>query len=245
MKRVVLSLAISVICCFSAIGQVSITDSVATLIEQHKLDSALLTIHHGMKKYSDVDSVYALLAEYKADVHLEQEYYDSIFYIYLDVYEKFPEHPSALGELVILYGDNGMFDEAFFFLDLQYDLNFRRDIVFNNYAYYNGLAGNYEKSLLYCDSTLQIASTDHIQSATYNNRGYALMKLGKFKEAKRSIEKSLEILPTNSFAYRNLALIYLEANEPIQACKALAKSREYGGVNISQMVIDEYKLECK
>lgn len=44
-----------------------------------------------------------------------------------------------------------MFDEASYFIDLLYELKFNREIVFDNYAFYNGFAGNYELSIKYAD----------------------------------------------------------------------------------------------
>lgn len=61
-----------------------------------------------------------------------------------------------------------------------------------------------------------------------NNMGYAYYKLHKLDLAEEKINHAIRVLPSNSYAYRNLALVAIEKGEMDVACKHLAKSRELG-----------------
>lgn len=62
----------------------------------------------------------------------------------------------------------------------------------------------------------------------WNNRGYARYKLGDLKGALKDVRKSIDMRPSNSYAYRNLALIHIaQANED-DACTALENALKRG-----------------
>ena len=62
----------------------------------------------------------------------------------------------------------------------------------------------------------------------YNNRGLVKHKLGDSVGGIKDIERSLELYEDNSYAYRNLALIYKDIGKPTLACKNCAKAIEMG-----------------
>ena len=61
-----------------------------------------------------------------------------------------------------------------------------------------------------------------------NNMGYAYLQLGKLEQAEEKVMESLDLFPTNNYAYRNLALIKIEQKELDKACEYIAKSLELG-----------------
>lgn len=61
-----------------------------------------------------------------------------------------------------------------------------------------------------------------------SNLGYAYYKLHKLDLAEEKVNQSIRILPSNSYAYRNLALIAIEKGDKNAACKYLSKSIELG-----------------
>lgn len=61
-----------------------------------------------------------------------------------------------------------------------------------------------------------------------NNMGYAYLQLGKLELAEEKVMESLDLFPTNNYAYRNLALIKIEQKELDKACEYIAKSLELG-----------------
>lgn len=62
----------------------------------------------------------------------------------------------------------------------------------------------------------------------YNNRGFAKIKLKMFEEARRDIRKSLSIDSTNSFAYKNLGLLFIELKQKDSACFNLQTAKTKG-----------------
>jgi Flp pilus assembly protein TadD len=61
-------------------------------------------------------------------------------------------------------------------------------------------------------------------SATYDLIGAAYTQLGKFGEARRSFEKSIEFNPHDSTAYTNLGVIELKAGSPARAAKYFSEA---------------------
>lgn len=80
----------------------------------------------------------------------------------------------------------------------------------------------------------------------YNNRGFSWYKLGENEKALADINHSLKLLPTNSYAYRNLALISIDMEEENKVCEYLEKAIELGFTkkygNEVQILID---TNCK
>jgi len=83
---------------------------------------------------------------------------------------------------------------------------------------------DYDKIISLFDANI---STEN-QAYAYNNRGFAKYKLGKFDEAMTDIEQSLSLFPTNAYAYKNRALVYLEKSDKTLMCKDLAKAESLG-----------------
>lgn len=105
-------------------------------------------------------------------------------------------------------------------------------IAYNNIAFFVKFAQeDYEGAIDYFDKAIALMPD---KGYAYNNRGYALYKLKKYKEALKDIRRSLDRDPKNSYAYRNLALVYIDQGKTTDACEALKKAkalyftRDYG-----------------
>ncbi|MBB3698059.1 hypothetical protein KMW28_07665 [Flammeovirga yaeyamensis] len=61
-----------------------------------------------------------------------------------------------------------------------------------------------------------------------NNRAYSRLQLGDVKGAYEDVMKSLYVDDTNSYAFRNLALIYIEMKDYEKACEAIDESINKG-----------------
>jgi len=77
----------------------------------------------------------------------------------------------------------------------------------------------------------------------YNNRGFAKYKLGDYKGALEDIDLSISLLPNNSYAFRNRALVHLAQNEKELACADMQKALDLGfaqsyGDEISKLQAD-------
>lgn len=62
----------------------------------------------------------------------------------------------------------------------------------------------------------------------HNNRGYNLLKLNRTKEAMEEINLSISMLPSNPYAFRNRALVFLEEGNGPQACEDLMAAQTLG-----------------
>jgi tetratricopeptide (TPR) repeat protein len=62
-------------------------------------------------------------------------------------------------------------------------------------------------------------------AGAYNILGFVEYKQGDNSTALKYIEKSLSLMPENSYAYRNKALIFIDLHQKIKACEALNKAK--------------------
>ena len=124
-------------------------------------------------------------------------------------------------------------------LALEY-LNKCHDINPNNYyAFFNKAklyleTGDYTKAVGFIEKTIadkrshKLSEKDiSVEKTIWATRGEIYYKLGRFEEAIKDLQKSLEENTVNSYAYKCLALIYIENNQLDKACNALAKAKEY------------------
>ena len=79
-----------------------------------------------------------------------------------------------------------------------------------------------------------------------NNRGFLFYKKKEFQKALRDINNSLDIYPTNAYAYRNRALTYLALDLKKEACKDLSIAQYYECKNRYGDEVDELlKAHCE
>ncbi|MGL4596548.1 MAG: tetratricopeptide repeat protein, partial [Bacteroidia bacterium] len=114
----------------------------------------------------------------------------------------------------------------------------------HNLVYIARFTGNYKRAVEV--STDESIENTPMKAFSYNNRGYAKMKLGDLEGAEKDMMLSRKLDPKNSYVYYNLGLLYLEKKNKTQACAyfqqalALDFTKMYG--NDVQKMID---LHCK
>jgi len=91
--------------------------------------------------------------------------------------------------------------------------------IVNNMALIYSDMGEYSKAIVLYDRSISLDTTD--PAYAYNNRGYAKYKLNNLDSALADINKSLSLLPENSYALKNRALVYIAMNKIDLACKDL------------------------
>jgi len=77
---------------------------------------------------------------------------------------------------------------------------------------------SFEQSLHYFDLALSINPNEAL---AFSNRASTLRKLGRLDEALMSINKSIALYPTNSYAYMYLAEIYFDQGLKKEGCRTL------------------------
>ncbi len=143
---------------------------------------------------------------------------------YKDVLELDPEYDMAYSNLSMLFANKGEHEKA---KELQL-----KSIELNptEIRYYNNLSLTYIELGKFNEAdslmTICIEESESPDPFFYNNRGYARIKLGKLKIAEQDIKRSITLHPDNSYAYRNLALLYIEKNQKEAICKNLEKAIE-------------------
>lgn len=78
---------------------------------------------------------------------------------------------------------------------------------------------------------------------SYNNRAYNKYKLGDLKGALADVEKSIRLYPTNSYAFRNRALIYIAMKKNANACQDINKALELGFTTMYGDQVEKLKEE--
>lgn len=141
-------------------------------------------------------------------------------------------------------------DEAIFYLENCIKKYPDLILAINNLAFRYNVKGNYSKSIMlfekalnlslklktnddgninFSDKLIGLEGTDKITIALIlNNISFAKHKLKRNEEALIDVNKSIELYSENSYAYRNLALIYIDLNKLDKACEAIEKSLKLG-----------------
>jgi len=103
-------------------------------------------------------------------------------------------------------------------------------IGYSNLALLQQNSGDYKKSIETINEGLKhlLADDNGGRAIMYNNRGYDELKLQKLQEAMNDINQSLKLYPTNSYALRNRALVYLAMKQKDKACEDLREAMKQG-----------------
>jgi Flp pilus assembly protein TadD len=148
------------------------------------------------------------------------------------------KHELDLGvqcDYMFALAEEGMFKEALEASETYYHLAPDDAITMNNLGYLQYLVGNMDEALKL--SALAIRMDSKLPYA-HNNYGLVLGLRGEFHAALQSINHSLELEPSNSFAYRNRAIVYhhmqreKECEQDQNRAKALFYEEQYGELRL-------------
>ncbi|OHX66029.1 tetratricopeptide repeat protein [Flammeovirga pacifica] len=105
------------------------------------------------------------------------------------------------------------------------------------------LIGEHEMAIEMFDKVIE---SDQYLGLSFNNRSYSKLKLGDIKGAFDDVSVSLYVDDSNSYAYRNLALIYIEMKDFDSACKAIEESINKGFIQrYGNEIIDLKNKYCE
>lgn len=222
------------------IGQVKILDEVSAHFKEQNYHRAINEIRGYLEENNELDSIPLKLLHWKARSYGMLQDYDSSFYTYVDIINKFPSDRIALIQLGYRYGEARNFKMAFYFFQ-----NLRKyypddPIGTQNFSFYLNELGEYKTAIVYADSTLSLAKDSLTLGSAWNNRCFSNIKLGNFAIAKEELAISLSYYPNNSYAYRNLALTLIEEGKIEDACDALEKAQQLGGIYITEQLRNQY-----
>ena len=88
----------------------------------------------------------------------------------------------------------------------------------------------YNLAILDFTKSIQLAEIKDTtgKAYSYNNLGFCQYKNGNLEQALKDVNYSIKLLPTNPYAYRNRALIFLEMKKKAQACADIELSLNLG-----------------
>ncbi len=150
----------------------------------------------------------------------------------------------AIGTLVNLYSEILPQKDSFLFYGSKVDLK-QKQLPWILYSLMSGYL-LYEKHDKLIEITDLILEADPKDAFAYNNRGYAKLKTGRLAAAQSDISRSLVYDSLNSYAYRNMALLFIRKNKIDSTCYALQKARALGYTEKYGPVVDSlYARYCK
>lgn len=128
----------------------------------------------------------------------------------------------------LIYDELDILDSAVIDYTKSLKINPKNAATYLNRGFVLLQKGEFEKAVYDLERVPRYTNSQVDVAYSLNNLGYAYYKLHKLDLAEEKINQSIRILPSNSYAYRNLALISIEKGDIPAACKHLSKSVELG-----------------
>lgn len=132
----------------------------------------------------------------------------------------------VLNSLALIAGERGDFSRSEVYLKRIIYIEPNDVLGFMNLGFYYQKQEMYDSSIVYLNRAIEI--DPNYSGFTWNNRGFSKFKLGDTKGALKDINKSLELAPYNSYAYRNRAMVYLQQKNVKAACEDLKYALKLG-----------------
>lgn len=132
----------------------------------------------------------------------------------------------AVNTKAVVLEEMGRIDEALAELEHFIRLDPEADEGYLNTAFFLSKHDRHQEALAYYDKMEPRVEKD--DAYFFNNRGYTRMKLGDTKGALKDIQRSIDLRPGNSYAYRNLGLTFQAMGKKDDACDAFEKALALG-----------------
>ncbi len=207
-----------------------------------EFDAAIQDFDNALKvKASDSAKVFLLVNRGSAKAATRD--FEGAYDDFLKAYKIDTLNIGTLNNLAVVCDETGRGNETLKYLYKVVDINPKFVGSYCNIGFkYQGM-DNHNKAIEFFDKALQIEKN---QPLALNNRGFSKYKLGDLKGALSDVNKSILYYPSNSFAYKNRALIYLAMQEVTKACEDLHAAIKMGFTEMyGKEVMDLIETNCK
>jgi tetratricopeptide (TPR) repeat protein len=190
-------------------------------------DEAIEDFNEGIKHADDNDSTkYQLLYARARSRFYQHDYETSLKDLRVDL-DHDSVNPVYLAQIVFTFIQMKNYDSGMKYLWI-WKRNHPEDMYADiDLAFIYESMGEFKKAIAINTTLIESKKYDNI-SNVFDNRGYEKFKLNDFEGALKDINKSLVIDSTNSYAYKNRALVYMGMYQQKNACKDLEKALKMG-----------------
>lgn len=155
--------------------------------------------------------------------------------------KEFPNNLDNYFNLSYLYGENYQYYNCIKTLKQALILDSLNPNIMNNLAYYNSEAKDYKATIKYSFKGLPLTNDSALIASLLNNLGFAQAQIVSWEVGMKTIISSITYNKYNSYAFYNIGLLYFDKNDVGNACLNFTKSRQLGGINLTQ----NYMQYCK
>lgn len=197
---------------------------------QGRIRAALIHIEDAIST-AENDSLDLLYTSLKADYKYHSGNFESAEKIYDEILKKDEDHINSLNGLALVYLETDRPLKGIELLKKLLEFEDLKDLALHNIAYTYSKIDSLETSLKYFDDLINKdypKEKEYLLAYPLNNRGFVHYRLRNYDQALEDIKRSLEIDHQNSYAYKNLALVYLATDRNDEACENLVNAYLYG-----------------
>lgn len=164
--------------------------------------------------YSDRGAAYLYLGKFE---QAEFDYYEAL--------RLKPNAPGVYANLAMMHLDKGDFEFARNLCEKGLEFAPKDVALLNNIAFISLQEKKFSEAEM---MFTKILMNTHDDPLALSNRGFARLKLKKYEHAKLDLDKSIAIYPTNSYAFKNRALLYIAQKDLAQGCADLREAQRLG-----------------
>ncbi|MCF8295921.1 MAG: tetratricopeptide repeat protein [Saprospiraceae bacterium] len=201
------------------------------------IDSAIIMYDLAIKYAENDTAKYSYIANRGSAKYRNRDFLEAIK-DFEKVLEFNPQDIAALNNAANVYAELGKRDKSIecYKNIITIDENFIGSYI--NLGFNYSEMDSLDLSIEYFGKAIEMDST---QALIYSNRGYTYYKKGDYTNALKDINYSISLYPGNSYAYRNLALVYIATNKMDEACTVLGYALDYGfeknyGNEVSELI---------
>lgn len=203
----------------------------AYFTENKYFDKALNLMQYATNRLiNESDSVRAYLYGYLGQAKYDLQDFEGALKDYKTAHKLDTANTESWFDLAKTYADLNKIDSATYYYK-KIERKEPDDIgLYISWGFLNNKLGMYNEAIVLYNKCLRNIAKKNAKGEQYSivntgllhsNYGFALFKIGDYKKAMVEFKKSIECYPSNSYVYRNRALLYIEQKKYDEACKDL------------------------